>query len=910
MDYFETRAFIAPGMISEPSTAADSLDAAPSLEVAGPVSRSVGSIVLRSVVGFALAGLLWALLSERILAAVAAGNDALEDRLRWIGHAVFLVGTAGLLFFFLKRHWRLWEEQGRAREAGVEQRLQLGQTLSKLAEVAPDVMFSFRRHPDGHFSFPFTNRRMADFFAGSTESLVEDAWPAIATIHEEDLPAFIAAVEQSGETLTAFRQELRLCHPERGVIWIDIHSMPERESDGGTLWHGFFRDITERQAAQAQVREMAGLLHAVVEQSTDAVFVKDRDGRYLLCNEAAARFMGRPVSEIIGRDDREFFDPESAGTLIARHRRVMASGVAETEEETITAAGIRRTFLAMKAPFRDSDGRIVGTIGISRDISERNEAEVALRESERRLNFALDATLDGIWDWNIQTGQVYFSPQWARLLGYEPGELPQRVDFFFTTLHPDDAGHLKQILEDHLTGRTAMKQEEVRLRMKSGDYRWFLDRGKVVTRDGAGHPLRLVGTITDITQRKAAESALQQAYDDLRQTQEIVVQQERLRAFGEMASGVAHDINNAICPISIYTAVLLKSEPDLSPRTREFLGIIQQAAEGVGATVARLREFYREHDGPLGFLPVNLAALVGEVVTLTRARWSDMEQERGVVIQVRTELEAERLEIAGVENEIREAMVNLVFNAVDAMPEGGTLTLRAGTIRPRGGSRAARAAARIFVEIADTGIGMDEEARRRCLEPFYTTKGEHGTGLGLAIVCGILQRHDAQIAIESEVGVGTTIRLIFPLPGALAASEPPRAETEVVPPMKILVVDDDADILVALRVALEAEGHHPLCVPGGQAGIDAFRAALEAGEPFDLVCTDLGMPEVDGRKVAAAVKAASPTTPVILVTGWGASMKADGDIPPGVDRIVAKPASPRDLNEALAFCHGLRSSDS
>ncbi len=389
--------------------------------------------------------------------------------------------------------------------------------------------------------------------------------------------------------------------------------------------------------------------------------------------------------------------------------------------------------------------------------------------------------------------------------------------------------------------------------------------------------------------------ALQQAYDDLRQTQQTVMQQERLRALGQMASGIAHDINNAISPVALYTESLLEKEPNLSERARGYLETIQRAIDDVAQTVARMREFYRQREPQLTLSTVQLNRLVPQVLDLTRARWSDMPQQRGVVVKVTTDLAADLPAIMGSESEIREALINLVFNAVDAMPEGGTLTLR--TALADGPPQ------RAVLEVADSGVGMDEDTRSRCLEPFYTTKGERGTGLGLAMVYGAVQRHSAEIEIDSTPGKGTTMRLLFPVPVAPVAGTTQSDAGYAVPSrLRILVVDDDPLLLRSLRDILEADGHLVSAVNGGQAGIDAFRAAQQRKEPFGVVITDLGMPHVDGRTVSAMVKAASASTPVILLTGWGQRLVSNGDVPPHVDRVLNKPPKLHELRRALAEC--------
>ena len=386
--------------------------------------------------------------------------------------------------------------------------------------------------------------------------------------------------------------------------------------------------------------------------------------------------------------------------------------------------------------------------------------------------------------------------------------------------------------------------------------------------------------------------SLQRAYDDLRQTQESVLQQERLRALGAMASGVAHDINNAISPVALYTEALLEYEAGLSDRARSQLTIIKNSIDGVAQTVARLREFYRPQETQATLTPINLNDIVQRVLALTRARWSDIPQKSGRVISLETDLAADLPRIAGAENEIRNGLTNLIFNAADSMPEGGVL--KVATWAARGN---------ICIEVRDSGVGMDEETRRRCLEPFFTTKGELGTGLGLPMVYGMVKRHDGNLEIDSEPGRGTTVRILLPVRATAVATEPRDGVEQPVLPatsLRILIVDDDPMLLQSLKQVLESEGHHVTAADGGRAGIEAFERARANGTAFAAVITDLGMPHVDGRKVAAAVRKAVPDVPVIMLTGWGQRLLAENDVPPHVDRVLSKPPKLVELRAALA----------
>ena len=385
----------------------------------------------------------------------------------------------------------------------------------------------------------------------------------------------------------------------------------------------------------------------------------------------------------------------------------------------------------------------------------------------------------------------------------------------------------------------------------------------------------------------------------LRQAQQALIQQERLRALGQMASGIAHDINNAISPIALYTESMLERETNLSPGARDRLVTIQRAIDDVAQTVARMREFYRPREPELELADVGLNRLVQQVIDLTRARWGDQPQRRGIMIDLRLGLAPDLLDVRGADNEIRDALTNLIFNAVDAMPDGGVLEVR--TSMPTVPAKESVPTRHVWLEVSDTGVGMDEETRRRCLEPFFTTKGERGTGLGLAMVYGMAQRHGCTLEIDSKPGAGTIIRLIFPV-GSATSPSAARVPVLQIPTrsLRILVVDDDPVLNESLRNTLQQEGHHVTVAGGGQAGIDAFSIARQIHEPFDIVITDLGMPNVDGRQVAVSVRATTPDTPIIMLTGWGNEPLADGARIPQVDRLLSKPPRLKELRAALA----------
>ncbi len=405
------------------------------------------------------------------------------------------------------------------------------------------------------------------------------------------------------------------------------------------------------------------------------------------------------------------------------------------------------------------------------------------------------------------------------------------------------------------------------------------------------------GVLVSVLVARQSVRAARRAQRDLA-LKETTMQQERLRSLGQMASGIAHDVNNAISPVTLYLETLLDEERGLSAEGRRSLETIQRAIDDVTHTIARLREFSREREPQATLLPVDLNELTQQVVRLTHARWSDMTQQRGVVIDVQTDLAPELPPILGVESELRDALVNLIFNAVDAMPEGGPLILRTGVTQGTAG--AGQLPPRfVHLEVADAGVGMDEDTRQRCIEPFFTTKGKRGTGLGLAMVYGTMQRHGSGIEIESAPGEGTTMRFTFPVPSAHAVEVAAPAPSSV-PPLRILVIDDDPLVGAAVRDTLIKEGHAVTLASGGREGVDVFLVAQGRGEAFQVVLSDLGMPYVDGREVCRRVKESDPEAMVILMTGWGKRIVLDVDLPTNVDCVLGKPPRRRDLREALA----------
>ena len=718
-----------------------------------------------------------------------------------------------------------------------------------------------------------------------------------------------------------------------------------RDFAGRLRAEGALREANDRLEVRVRERTLQLARQAsIIESSDDAIVSKNLEGFITSWNPGAQKLYGYSAEEALGKSMMMLIPPDRATEepmILAR----IARGETTDHFETVRVGKDGRNIdvSVTISPIRDDQGKIVGASKIARDITYRRVAEKRVQSQLARLNLLQQITraigerqdIQSIFQVVIRTLEEQLPVDFCCICVYDPvvNELtvtsvglrsqPLAMELAMTQqsrVEIDENG-LSKCIRGRLVYEPDISQVQFRFpqRLASGGLRSMVAAPLLVESKVFGVLIAARQQVNGFSSgeceflKQASEhvalaahqtqlyGALQQAYDDLRQTQSAVMQQERLLALGQMASGIAHDINNAISPVVLYTESLLEHEADLSPRARGHLETIQRAIDDVARTVARMREFYRPRETQAGLLPVDMNRLVQQVVELTRARWSDMAQRRGVVIEMQTDLAADLPTVLAADNEIREALTNLIFNAVDAMPNGGALTLRTGIWQERGpedqhGARFVR------LEVMDAGIGMDENTRRRCLEPFFTTKGERGTGLGLAMVYGTMQRHGADIEIESAVGKGTTMRLKFPIPVTPAVAAASSTVPGVVPPQRILIVDDDPLVLKSLRDALESDGHTVVIADGGQAGIDAFNAGMARGEAFPIVITDLGMPYVDGRKVANAVKTIAPRAIVLMLTGWGQRLVADGDIPAHVDRVLGKPPKMRELREALAAC--------
>lgn len=476
----------------------------------------------------------------------------------------------------------------------------------------------------------------------------------------------------------------------------------------------------------------------------------------------------------------------------------------------------------------------------------------ALQASEEKYRLLAEHVQDVIYAVNAEGRFTYVNSRVQEVLGYTPTELVGR---YCTDILTREGRHRAQkIFARAVKGKDSIDFYELDMARKDGSGLVPVEIGTVTIRDAVGRVTGWQGVARDITERRQLEQRLLQA--------------ERLRALGEMASGVAHDFNNVLSAILGRAQILSRAVQEAE--VKHGLEAIEKAALDGANMVRRLQHFTRQRRED-EFFQADLNQIVKDALAITEAKWKDEAHLSGATIDIVTSY-GNVPPVMGNVSELREVLTNIIFNAVEAMPKGGRLI-----VKTEGVERW------ISVSVSDTGMGMIDEVKARIFDPFFTTKGMKGTGLGLSVSYGIIKGHHGEIDVQTQLGQGTTMLVRLPVPSKLRSAPEPKS-MPIAKPGRILVIDDDELVRTLLSDVLQTVGHTVVQAAGGREGLRRFHQ-----DDFDLVLTDLGMPECSGWEVAAAVKKIAPQTPVALITGWGLTIDRGKLEEAGVDLILNKP---------------------
>jgi hypothetical protein len=616
-----------------------------------------------------------------------------------------------------------------------------------------------------------------------------------------------------------------------------------------------------------EVERERNLLHALMDNLPDAIWFKDNACRFTQVNKAAAVMLdaGDP-STVIGKTIFDFLPREQAHAIQAQDQKIIRTGRAEANQvqELRFNTNGTRWMSTTRAPVLERTGGVAAIVGVSRDVTEQKQAEVALRESEQKYRQMVETAAEGVWIFDDFLRTIFVNNRMAEMVGCKPEEMQGKAVSDFIAVE-DVATLLPHFQHDN----SATSTTDLRLRKSDGTVVWAILSSSPML-DALGCRNGTLAMLTNVTERKRLEDQFRQA--------------QKLEAMGRFAGGVAHDFNNILTVISGHSQLLLR-HMERGSALRGQVEKIGAAADQAANLTRQLLSFSRRRAVQSEVLDLNVA--VSNFEKLCHPIISD-------AIELVTELEADAARVRADAGQIDQVLMNLVVNARDAMPEGGRLGIATANVEDPG-SESHPAGAYVLLAVSDTGCGMDNETKAHLFEPFFTTKEEgKGTGLGLSTVHGIVAQHGGWIDVISAPGQGTCFGIylprvsdevqVVPLPQN-ADQWPNGCET-------ILVVDDRAAIRDFVRETLEPCGYKILEASDGQEGLEVFEHQINQ---IDLVITDLIMPRLGGGELGRQVKQQRPETKVLYMTGYGGEspvVEADGPLLP-------KPFTPEALAERV-----------
>ncbi|HSI09797.1 MAG TPA: PAS domain S-box protein [Rariglobus sp.] len=708
------------------------------------------------------------------------------------------------------------------------------------------------------------NRRLARSMIGHR---ITECFPGIETTE-------VFATMQSCMAGGAAREmDNEFTYPDGSKAWFHLIIQPVPE--------GIFMlsvDITERRKAEVILRRQQEELQVLFDLNPAMIWFKDTHNNHLRVNKRAADAIGLPVSEIEGHPAAHVY-PEEADRFYADDLKVIRArqpklGIIECIHD---AAGREQWVQTDKVPYFDAEGNVVGIVVSSQDITARRESERALRESEERFRQLAENINEVFWMLDpIQQRILYVSPAYETIWGRSCEKLYGDPRDWADAIHPEDRPRVDAAMKDSLT--TGDYDETYRVVRPDGTLRWVHDRGFPV-RDEQGHIYRLVGTAEDITENRRLQTQFFQA--------------QKMEAIGTLAGGIAHDFNNILGGIIGYTELARMRTKD-DPRTTEYLDAVFLAGRRAVDLVRQILAFSRHQEHQKSI--VQLRHLVAESMQLLRAT---------VPTTIEFDLHLTKADpVMADPSQIHQIVLNLCTNAVHAMKDRpGRLEVRLDDCRVDEALAATlpplRPGPHVRLTVADTGCGMPATVVNRIFEPFFTTKAPgEGTGLGLSVVHGIMQSHDGAVSVQSQPGAGTRFTLYFPArpqtdpaAGPSAREKPKHGNGEC-----ILFVDDEARLATCGRDILEQLGYRVVTSTRPEDALDRIRSAPGS---FDLVITDLTMPEMTGMDLARSILQLRPGLPIILMTGYSANLTPDYVRTQGLADLLFKPLTIQGLADAI-----------
>ncbi len=702
----------------------------------------------------------------------------------------------------------------------------------------------------------------------------------------EERQTFIGEIERNGGRVSDY--EITLVRKDGTPLVVATSSGFYRNEAGAIAGvEGIYRDMTARLKAERDLRESEARFSKAFQSSPAPQVISEIDtGRFIAVNDRWVEMLEFSREEQIGKPSPEvgiWANPAERKRMVAKLRQ---QGFFHDEPIEFKTKSGRSIFARWSAEAITLEGRNV-MLSMIYNETERKAAEETLRASEERLAQVLTAINDGFWDWDISNNTAYFDPRYFTMAGYEPNAFPHTFEEWEKRVHPDDLDDCKQRIADHFAGRRPRFDIEFRFLKQDGDWIWLRGRGRIVQWDVHGQPKRMVGTHTDISDRKHAEAA--QA-----RLQAQLLQSQKMESVGILAGGVAHDFNNLLQGIGGYVELLLLPR---TPADADYakLQAIEKAVRRAAGLVRQLLLFSRKADTLRR--PLNLNREVQEALLILERTVPRM-----IILEHHP---AQRLWTVNADAvQIQQILLNLGGNAADAMPQGGRLVFETSNVTLDDAFARTHAGAipghYVCLNVTDTGCGMDAKTLRHIFDPFFTTKEfGRGTGLGLASVYGIVKAHDGYILCYSEPGQGT--RFTIYLPAADVDSVPETASNGLPPALTggaetILVVDDEAVIRELVIESLQQFGYTVHAASSGEAALQVYQTQ---SPPPDLVILDIGMPGMGGERCLQELLKLNPAVKALIASGYAAMAESWEQRFSGARGFITKPYQLADLLQRI-----------
>jgi PAS domain S-box-containing protein len=795
--------------------------------------------------------------------------------------------------------------------------------LNEIATQVPGVVYQYELRPDGSSCFPYASEGIRKIYRVSPEEVRNDAAAVFSILHPDDYNAVVQSIQSSARDLTPWRHEYRVRFPDGEVRWLYGNAIPSLHAGGSIQWHGFITDETEERQAREEAMLTRARMQAVVQGSTQlSIIATDLEGIITVFNSGAERLLGYAAAEMVGLQTPEVIhlrsEVEARSQELSRAygypvegfetfvHSARLGGHSEADWTYIRKDGSQLAVRLVVTATRDEEGKITGFVGVAANVTDARRTEESLRFERERLDLALAGGELGTWDWNIQTGKGIWDAGFADLLGERLEDLNQSFSEFTARIHPLDLPSVRANAQEHLDGLTPIYAAEFRVRRKNGEWRWVQARGRLMQRDPNGRPLRMLGTMADISDRKKTEEELVTAR---------VMADTANRSKSEFLANMSHEIRTPLTSILGYADLL--SEPGLSAvETADNVAAIKSAGSHLMTIVSDVLDLSKIEAGRMTVecIEMSPSRLIDEVLSVLQPA----AQAKGLDLYSRC-VGPFPNRIASDPLRVRQILMNLVGNAVK-FTERGHVCVTLQTI-----PRSTDGIERLAFEVTDTGIGMTQEECSSLFEPFTqadpsTTRRFGGTGLGLAICRRMARILDGEIVATSEPGVGSTFRVTIAT-GSLqnvemldslstdetksGRNEPQRRKKSL--HGRILLAEDNSVNRRLFEAILRNAGADVDLAENGQVAVEkAVTALMPHSSPdnrfpgYDVILMDMQMPVLDGYNATKHLRSVRYQGPIVALTAHALTEDREKCLSVGCDDVITKPVE-RDL--LIHTCH-------